>query len=264
MTGKDQAKDRRESAPEDVIDESALEAARRAAEAAGEAPPAGPVEGDAARGAATGGAATGGAAKGAAAKGTAAEGVDGEGSAEADALARLTRENEELKDRMLRVVADAENTKRRAEKDAADARKYAAASFVKEMLPAIDNLRRAVESVPDSLKSDNETVKNLTVGVEMTEKQMLDALEKGGVRKIDPAGEKFSYERHQAISEATGTGHPAGTVVQVLQPGYMLHDRLLRPAMVVVAKGDPAAAGGEQATADAAKSGGDDGVDTTA
>ncbi|MCR9219336.1 MAG: nucleotide exchange factor GrpE [Alphaproteobacteria bacterium] len=243
MTGKDQAKDRRESAPEDVIDESALEAARRAAEAAGEAPPDGAAEGEAA-----------GAAAGAAA----------DGAAEEDAVARLTRENEELKDRMLRVVADAENTKRRAEKDAADARKYAAASFVKEMLPAIDNLRRAVDSVPDSLKSDNETVKNLTVGVEMTEKQMLDALEKGGVRRIDPAGEKFSYERHQAISEATGTGHPAGTVVQVLQPGYLLHDRLLRPAMVVVAKGDPAAAGGEQAAPDAAKSGDDDGVDTTA
>ncbi|MBP5859099.1 nucleotide exchange factor GrpE [Marivibrio halodurans] len=169
-----------------------------------------------------------------------------------DEITRLSAENAELKDRMMRVVADAENTKRRAEKDASDAKKYAASSFVKEMLPAVDNLRRALDSVPEALKAENETVNNLAVGVEMTEKQILDAFEKAGIKKVDPLGEKFSYDRHQAISEATDTGKPAGTVIQVLQPGYMLHDRLLRPAMVVVAKGEP-------------KAGGDGGgVDTTA
>lgn len=174
-----------------------------------------------------------------------------------DEITRLSAENAELKDRMMRVVADAENTKRRAEKEAGDAKKYAAASFVKEMLPAVDNLRRALDSVPEALKAENETVNNLAVGVEMTEKQILDAFEKAGIKKVDPLGEKFSYDRHQAISEATDTGKPAGTVIQVLQSGYMLHDRLLRPAMVVVAKGEPKAGGG-------ASGGEGGGVDTTA
>jgi molecular chaperone GrpE len=187
-----------------------------------------------------------------------ADGAAGKESGAADEIARLKAENEELKDRLMRVVADTENTKRRAEKEASDAKKYAAANFAKEMLPAVDNLRRAVESVPESLREENETVKNLAIGVEMTEKQILDAFEKGGVRKVDPVGEKFSYDRHQAISEVTDTDQPSGTIVQVLQPGYMLHDRLLRPAMVIVAKGAPKAAG------EAKPDKGEDGVDTTA
>jgi molecular chaperone GrpE len=247
MSGKDQAKAQRNEEPEDQVDPSAQEAAERAVEEAlRQAGADHLVEEDPGEDAAD----------------PKSEAKGPSGAAEGrqpNAEDKLSAENAELKDRMMRVVADAENTKRRAEKDAGDAKKYAAASFVKELLPAVDNLRRAVDSVPDSLKDDNETVKNLSVGVEMTEKQILDAFEKAGIRRVDPLGEKFSYDRHQAISEATDTGKPAGTVVQVLQPGYMLHDRLLRPAMVIVAKGDPK--GGE---AKGGSANDDGGVDTTA
>lgn len=243
MTGKDQAKKTDDQTPEHAA--PAASEAERAAEKAVE---------DALRQARGEGPADAGP-DGEAAKGQPAP--DGDAAAE---IERLKAENAEMRDRMMRAVADAENTKRRAEKDAADARKYAASSFVKELLPAVDNLRRAVESVPEAMQAENETVKNLVVGVEMTEKQILDALAKGGVRKMDPKGEKFSYDHHQAISEATGTGQPAGTIVDVLQPGYMLHDRLLRPAMVVVAKGDAGAPANDPK--DGPKDGG--GVDTTA
>lgn len=251
MSGKDQAKAERNEANEDRVDPSAQEAADRAAEQAVE---------DALRQAGAEhlveDADVGG---DAGAEGEAAQADPNARQPNAeDEITRLSAENAELKDRMMRVVADAENTKRRAEKDAGDAKKYAAASFVKEMLPAIDNLRRAVDSVPEQLKTENETVKNLAIGVEMTEKQILDAFDKAGIKKVDPLGEKFSYERHQAISEATDTGKPSGTIVQVLQPGYMLHDRLLRPAMVVVAKGEPKAGGSEGGEAK------DGGIDTTA
>ncbi|MEQ8604935.1 MAG: nucleotide exchange factor GrpE [Marivibrio sp.] len=244
MTGKDQAKKTDDqTAHTDSAEPGAASEAERAAEKAvddalRQARGEGPADADAA-------------------EATQAASEGGDPTAE---IARLQAENAEMKDRMMRVVADAENTKRRAEKDAADARKYAASSFVKEILPAVDNLRRAVDSVPEAMQAENETVKNLVVGVEMTEKQILDALAKGGVRKMDPKGEKFSYDHHQAISEATGTGQPAGTIVDVLQPGYMLHDRLLRPAMVVVAKGDAGAPAND--AKDGPKDGG--GVDTTA
>lgn len=247
MTGKDQAKKTDDQTPEHEASgaseaeraaEKAVEDALRQARGEGPAEPGPQVGPD-------------------------GEAAKGQPAGDADAAAeieRLKAENAEMRDRMMRAVADAENTKRRAEKDAADARKYAASSFVKEILPAVDNLRRAVESVPEAMQAENETVKNLVVGVEMTEKQIIDALAKGGVRKMDPKGEKFSYDHHQAISEATGTGQPAGTIVEVLQPGYMLHDRLLRPAMVVVAKGDAGAPAND--SKDGPKDGG--GVDTTA
>lgn len=145
-----------------------------------------------------------------------------------------------LRDKALRAVAEAENVRRRADKEKAETIKYGASSLAREMLPVIDNLRRAVESVPEEARAENETLKNLMVGVEMTEKMLLDGFAKHGIIKLDPIDQKFSHAEHQAMSEAPGTGKPAGTVVQVLQSGYKLHDRLLRPAMVIVAKGEPA------------------------
>ncbi len=168
-----------------------------------------------------------------------AQAADG-AEAEPDPLEALQAENAELKDRLMRALAEVENVRRRADKDRQDAAKYGPSGLAKELLGAIDNLGRAVQAVSEEERDANPAMKNLVVGVEMTEKQFLEALERFQIKRIDPLGEKFSYEQHQAMSEATDTGHPAGTVVQVLQAGYMMHDRLLRPAMVVVAKGDPA------------------------
>jgi len=182
----------------------------------------------------------------------------GGGEAEADPFAvlqALQAENADLKDRLMRALAETENTRRRAEKDRADASKFGGSGLVKELLAVLDNLGRAVSAVPPELRDENDQIKNLIVGVEMTEKQFLDAFTRFGIARIDPKGEKFSYDRHQAMSEREGTGEPAGTIVDVLQPGYMMHDRLLRPAMVVVAKGEPVKPGPPE---------GHDPIDTTA
>ena len=120
-----------------------------------------------------------------------------------------------------------------------DARKFAASGIVKDLLNVSDNLRRALESVPPELYDRDEQVKNLVVGVEMVEKDLLGAFEKHGVKKIEPLGEPFNHEYHQAMYEVENSGKPSGTIVELLQPGYVLHDRLLRPAMVVVAKDNP-------------------------
>ncbi|MBO6836133.1 MAG: nucleotide exchange factor GrpE [Alphaproteobacteria bacterium] len=159
---------------------------------------------------------------------------------DSDEVVQLKSELAAMRDRALRAVAEAENVRRRADKERSDTLKYAASGLAKELLPVVDNLRRAVEAVPEEHRADNEVMKNLLVGVEMTEKMLLDAFQKNHIAKIDPLDEKFNYAEHQAIQEVPGTGKPAGTVVQVLQSGYKLHDRLLRPAMVLVAKGDAA------------------------
>jgi molecular chaperone GrpE len=161
---------------------------------------------------------------------------------EADPVEALAAENAELKDRLMRALAEVENVRRRADKERQDAAKFGPSGLAKELLAVADNLGRALQSVTDEDREASASVKNLVVGVEMIEKQFVDAFERFHIKRIDPLGEKFSYEKHQAISEATDTGQPAGTIVQVLQPGYMMHDRLLRPAMVVVAKGEPDAA----------------------
>lgn len=162
----------------------------------------------------------------------------GEPAAERD-VQRLEAELAELKDRSLRALADAENTRRRAQRELNDARKYAASGIIKDLLNVSDNLHRALESVPAELRERDEQVKNLVIGVEMVEKDLLSAFEKHGVRKIEPLGEPFNHEFHQAMYEVENSGKPSGTVVEMLQPGYVMHDRLLRPAMVAVAKGDP-------------------------
>jgi molecular chaperone GrpE len=154
-----------------------------------------------------------------------------------DRVAALEKELADLKDRSLRALADAENTRRRAEREVADAKRYGASGLVKDLLNVSDNLHRALESVTDAQREQDEAVRNLITGVEMVEKELLAAFEKHGVKKLEPAGEKFDHDFHQAMYEVEDTGHPAGTVVELLQPGYVMHDRLLRPAMVAVAKG---------------------------
>lgn len=155
-----------------------------------------------------------------------------------DEVTALKSELAAMKDRALRAVAEAENVRRRADKERRDTLKYATAGLARELLPVVDNLRRAVESVPREAKEGSAVLKNLMVGVEMTEKMLLDAFGKHAIAKVDPLDERFNHAEHQAMQEIPGTGKPVGTVVQVLQPGYKLHDRLLRPAMVVLAKGE--------------------------
>lgn len=165
---------------------------------------------------------------------------DGAGAAAAGIEERLARAEAELgetKDRLLRALAETENVRRRADRERADALKYGGSSLARELLNVADNLRRALDSAPaDQLADDR--MKTLMQGVAATERELLAAFERNGIRRIDPAGERFDHNLHQAMFEVENTGQPAGTVVQVLQPGYVMHDRLLRPALVGVAKGD--------------------------
>lgn len=160
-----------------------------------------------------------------------------------EALLRLMKENEELKDARLRAAAEMENLRRRTARDVADARSYAIANFARDMLAVSDNLHRALEAIPaDARGSGDAGFSALVEGVEMTERGMLSALERHGVKKIEPKGERFDPNFHQAMFEVPNADVPAGTVVQVVQTGYVIGDRVLRPAMVGVAKGGPKAA----------------------
>ena len=159
-------------------------------------------------------------------------------------IAELEAEVAKYKDQALRALAEQENVRRRAQRDREDALKFATSGFAKDLVTVADNLRRAIDSVPDVEASSSELLKNLISGVSATERELLGAFEKHGIKKLDPMGEKFDHNFHQAIFELENTGKPAGTVVQVLQAGYTIHDRLLREAMVGVAKGpvaEPAA-----------------------
>jgi len=153
-----------------------------------------------------------------------------------------------LKEQVLRFAADAENTKRRAEREANDARAYAITKFARDLLGVADNLSRAIAHVPPD--HGDATVKNFIVGVEMTEKELQGAFDRNGLKKVDPAkGEKFDPHKHQAMMEQPAGEVEAGGVIQVLQPGYELLGRLVRPAMVVVAAkaaGAPSEGGGGQ------------------
>jgi molecular chaperone GrpE len=157
-----------------------------------------------------------------------------------EVVVRLMKENEELKDRALRVAAEMENLRKRTARDVHDARSYAIANFAREMLSVSDNLRRALEVVPEDARNSAEAgFKALIEGVEITERAMLAALERHGVKKLYPEGEKFDPNFHQAMFEVPNADVPANTVVQVVQPGYSIGERVLRPAMVGVAKGGP-------------------------
>ncbi|RUM97021.1 nucleotide exchange factor GrpE [Pseudaminobacter arsenicus] len=157
-----------------------------------------------------------------------------------EVLQRLMKENEELKDRALRIAADMENLRRRTARDVQDARAYSVANFARDMLGVADNLRRALDAIPAEAKAGGDAgFKALIEGVEMTERDMHVALERHGVKKLNPEGGKFDPHFHQAMFEVPNPDVPANTVVQVVQQGYSIGDRVLRPAMVGVAKGGP-------------------------
>lgn len=150
-------------------------------------------------------------------------------------LAEAETELAATRDKLLRALADTENMRKRAQREREDASKYGASSFAKDMLNVADNLRRALAAVPPEGEQD-EMTRNLLVGVAATERELLAALERHGIKRIDPEGERFDHNFHQAMFEVENSGRAPGTIVQVLQPGYVMHDRLLRPAMVGVAK----------------------------
>jgi molecular chaperone GrpE len=156
-----------------------------------------------------------------------------------DEVAVLRAEVADLKDRMLRALADAENTRRRAERDKNDASQYAVTKFARDVLSVADNLKRALESFPAEMRaSAAPQVKAIIEGVEATERHLLATLERHGVRPIDTSSGRFDPNLHQAIAQVPGEGRPAGSIVHVVEPGYVIADRLLRPAMVTVARGD--------------------------
>ena len=153
-----------------------------------------------------------------------------------DRLAEAVNEIAALKDRLLRAVAETENLRRRADREKADAANYAMTAFARDLLSVSDNLRRALDSIPADTDL-GENAKTLVEGIEMTERELLNMLERHNIKKIDPMGDKFSHDLHQALFEIPDTGKEDGTIVQVMQVGYVIKDRLLRPAMVGVARG---------------------------
>ena len=157
----------------------------------------------------------------------------------ADVIAALNAENVELKDKLLRALAETENTRRRAERERADASTYAITRFAREMLTIADNFARALSHLPPAVRdAADPQVKAVIEGVEATERQLLAALESYGIKQIDTSDGKFDPNLHQAIAEVAGEGRPGGSIVNVVQSGYTIGDRLLRPAMVTVARKD--------------------------
>ncbi len=168
-----------------------------------------------------------------------------------DPVEALKAENADLRDRFLRLAAEMDNLRRRTDREIKDAKSYAVTGFARDMLSVSDNLRRAIETLPEEARAAADaTVTALIEGVEMTERGMLSTLERHGVRKIDAEGQKFDPNFHQAMFEVPNPNVPNNTVVQVVQAGYAIGERVLRPAMVGVAKGGPKV---DAAAEDAAK-----------
>ena len=152
-------------------------------------------------------------------------------------MAALFEERDSLKDQLLRALADVENMRRRTERELESARKYAHTGFARDLVGAIDNLSRAIDAAPAADKApSSEALSGLFTGLEMSWTEIQSTMERHGIRRVDPKGEKFDYNLHQAMFEVPSDAHEPGTVVEVVQHGYVLHDRLLRPAMVGVAK----------------------------
>ena len=160
----------------------------------------------------------------------------------------LNAENSQLKDRVLRTLAEMENLRRRTEREVADAKAYGVTGFARDMLGVADNLSRALEHLPAAARaSADPAIQSAIEGVELTARDLEAALGRHGVRKLDPKGQKFDPNFHQAIFEAPDETVPAGTVSQVVQTGWTIGDRVLRPAMVGVSKGGPKTAPREEA-----------------
>jgi molecular chaperone GrpE len=168
--------------------------------------------------------------------------------AEDDQVASLMEEAADLKDRLLRTMADMENLRKRAEREKAEATLYAATSFARDLLSVADSLDRALQSTPEEGRDTlDEATRNLLAGIEVTHKELINSFSRHGIARIEPMGAKFDPHFHQAMFEVPDASSPPGTVVQVMQAGYTIGERCLRPALVGVAKAPPAASGAGEA-----------------
>src|SRR6476619_814307 len=149
----------------------------------------------------------------------------------------MMAENADMRDRLLRTMADMENLRKRTEREKSDTARYAISSFARDVLTVGDNLRRTVEHVPADAAAQDPALKSFLDGVQLTQRELLHVLERHGVNRIDPVGQRFDPNCHQAMYEVQNADVPEGTVVDVMQAGYVIGDRCLRPALVAVAKG---------------------------
>ena len=152
-------------------------------------------------------------------------------------LNALLLENADMRDRLLRTMADMENLRRRTEREKTDTARYAISNFARDVLTVGDNLKRTIEHVPAEAAAQDPALKSFLEGVEITERELLNVLERHGVTRIEPLGQRFDPNCHQAMYEVQNAEVPDGTVVDVMQAGYTIGDRCLRPALVAVAKG---------------------------
>lgn len=156
-----------------------------------------------------------------------------------DVIAALRAEAAELKDRLLRAHAEVENIRKRSEREKEETAKYAVTRFARDIVNVGDNFQRAIDAVPAGAAEQDAALKSFLEGVTMTERELLNVLERHGIKRVQPINEPFNPHLHQAVMEIQRTDVPAGTVVQVFQAGFTIEDRVLRPAMVAVAKGGP-------------------------
>ena len=168
-------------------------------------------------------------------------------------IAALEAEAKQAKDQALRALAELENTRRRLEAQAEDRARFAVTNFARDVLNVADNLRRALDAMPAEARETDELARGLLSGVEMTERELMNTFERYGIKQVPAEGQRFDPNLHQAMMEVEDPSRPAGMVAMVMQQGYVLHERLLRPAMVAVTKGGPKLQAGENG-----------GVDTTA
>jgi molecular chaperone GrpE len=158
-------------------------------------------------------------------------------------IAELEAANAQIKDQAMRALAEAENARKRAVKDREDASKFAVSGFARDLLSVADNLRRALDAMP---KEADDTIKNLITGIEATEREMLGVFERNGLRKIEPLNQPFDPNQHEVMFEMPSGGQPPGTILQILEPGYTLNGRVLRPARVGVARDEGQGSASEQ------------------
>ena len=166
-----------------------------------------------------------------------------------DVIAALRAEAADLKDKLLRAHAEVENIRKRSEREKEDTAKYAVSRFARDIVNVGDNFQRAIDAVPPGAAEQDAALKSFLEGVTMTERELLNVLERYGIKRVQPAGEPFNPHLHQAVMEIQRSDVPAGTVVQVFQAGFTIEDRVLRPAMVAVAKGGPKTAQAPDGTA---------------
>jgi molecular chaperone GrpE len=178
-------------------------------------------------------------------KGRAEDAQAGEPGAQDEAAVAGSAEERvrELEESLKRAVAEQENLRKRMEREKADTARYAIANFAREVLGIADNIQRAIDAVPKDAAANDQALKTFLEGIEVTERELHKAMERHGIAKLNPEGEKFDPNFHQAMFEIPTTDMPSGMVMQVVQPGYLLEDRVLRPAMVGVSKAAPAASG---------------------